>query len=136
MPEGATEEEINAACEGNNVYKANVQAIASAKKAMDGITEQLAPFSEFLSQMGIDVNKLNTLDEVTKAESSLNENLQKTENSLNNGMAEIAGNSALLNSANMQLQSSLSQIALQEASGKASASQISSYLTPEGISSL
>ena len=86
--------------------------------------------------MGIDVNKLNTLDEVTKAESSLNENLQKTENSLNNGMAEIAGNSALLNSANMQLQSSLSQIALQEASGKASASQISSYLTPEGISSL
>lgn len=136
LPEGATEEEINAACEANSVYKANVQAIASAKKAMDGITEQLAPFSEFLSQMGIDVNKLNTLDEVTKAESSLNENLQKTENSLNNGMAEIAGNSALLNSANMQLQSSLSQIALQEASGKASASQISSYLTPEGISSL
>lgn len=136
LPEGATEEEINAACEANSVYKANVQAIAAAKKAMDGITEQLAPFSGFLSQMGIDVNKLNTLDEVTKAESSLNENLQKTENSLNNGMAEIAGNSALLNSANMQLQSSLSQIALQEASGKASASQISSYLTPEGISSL
>lgn len=135
MPGNPSDEEIDAACSANSIYTANVSSIKEAEKAINQIIKSLSGFSSFLSQMGINADELRTLNKVTEAESKLNISIQKTENNLNNGMAEITGNSALLNAANMQLQASLAQLALQEQTGKGSA-DISSYLTVDGISSL
>lgn len=136
LPQGATEAQIDEACEANGLYTANRQAINAADEGLNGIADQMEPYAGFLKQIGINPDKLTTLEDITAAEAKLNENLQKTENDLNNGMAEVAGNKALLNSANMQLQASLAQIATQEAAGISSASQAGSYLTVDGISSL
>lgn len=135
LPAGTPEADVKKLCMKNEIYAKNVEAISKADKSINEIIKNLKPMKSQLNQMGINVNKLNSLSGVIEAEQAFNKALQKSENQLNNSMSELTGNSALLSAANAQLQSSLAQVAQQEASAKQSA-DVSKYLNLSSISNM
>lgn len=130
-----TDEQVNAELAKNKIYTDNAANIAKIDEGINGIIEQLKPAESMFDEMGVSLSSLTTLDGINNAEKALNRYIRKNTNELANGMAEVTGNEALLNSANMQLQASLAQIDAQEASAKSSA-DVSQYLTVDGISGI
>ena len=135
MPAGSSDKEIEKACMENKIYAQNVTSIKMADQGINKIIGQLKPMKSEIKALGINIDKLNSLDGVIEAEQEFNKGLQKSENQLNNSMSELTSNSALLNAANMQLKSSIVQIAQQEASAKSNAN-VSSYLNINGIANI
>lgn len=130
-----TEEMIAEALATDSDYMTNSALISQYEAGINAIVEALRPSAQMLSSMGIDIDTLYTLDGICTAEQNLNDFITQSNNEMGNSLSEITGQEALLNSANMQLQSSLANIESQESSAKDSA-DVSSYLTVDGISGI
>ncbi|MEE1037586.1 MAG: efflux RND transporter permease subunit [Eubacterium sp.] len=130
-----TDDQIKAELAKNKIYTDNAANIAKTDEGINMIIGQLKAAEFMFKEMGVSLSSLTTLDGINKAETALNKYIRKNTNELANGMAEVTGNEALLNSANMQLQASLAQIEAQETSAKSSA-DVSQYLTVDGVSGL